>query len=165
MEFKIGDLAVYPGYGVGKIVNVECKEIMGATTEFLSIELLENGSKLMVPKLSAAKKGLRPIVTANDTDKIIDILQSERTAEDKKLDTQTWNRRHREYTERIKTGSLYEIAQVFRDLYLLKADKELSFGEKKMLETAKGLLVKEMSIATNVSEDTMGEKVEQFFQA
>ena len=67
-------------------------------------------------------------------------------------DNQTWNRRYREYMEKIKTGSVYDVAEVLRDLYLLRVEKELSFGERKMLDTAKGLLLKELSIAKNTDE-------------
>src|SRR5258708_6060223 len=75
-----------------------------------------------------------------------------------KIDNQTWNRRYREYMEKIKTGSVYEIAEVLRDLFLLKVDKELSFGERKMLDTARNLLLKELSLAT--SKDDLEQQAE-----
>ncbi|MEE6248972.1 MAG: CarD family transcriptional regulator [Bdellovibrionota bacterium] len=161
--FGIGDLAVYPGYGVGKIVDIETKEICGSMTEFLAIELIENGSKLFVPKAAAKSKGLRPIIGEDEVENILTVLQTERTAKEKKLDTQTWNRRHREYMEKIKTGSVIEIAQVMRDLYILQGEKELSSGEKNMLDQAKGLLVREVSIATNTDESEVEEEIRSVF--
>ena len=79
------------------------------------------------------------------------------------MDTQTWNRRHREYTQKIKTGSVHEIAKVIRDLSVLKGDKELSFGERKMLESAQGLLVKEISIAKSRTEDAVLSELNELF--
>ncbi|MGB1275287.1 MAG: CarD family transcriptional regulator, partial [Nannocystaceae bacterium] len=82
---------------------------------------------------------------------------------DEKISTATWNRRYREYMEKIKTGSLLEIASVLRDLYLLKSDKELSFGERKMLDTARSLLVQELSIAKSIDEETVTTEIEAIF--
>ena len=79
------------------------------------------------------------------------------------VDSTTWNRRYREYMEKIKTGSIFEVAEVLRDLYLLKHDKDLSFGERKMLDTAKALLVKELSIARDMAEDEVEAEFTQIF--
>ena len=148
MEFKVGDHAVYPGYGVGCISEIEVKEIMGTKLEFYKVQILETGLKVMIPKNNVVSVGLRPIISKDEAAKVIDILK----ITDVKIDTQTWNRRYREYMEKIKTGSVYEIAEVLRDLFLLKADKELSFGERKMLDNARGLLMKELSLAVNREE-------------
>ena len=82
---------------------------------------------------------------------------------DVELATQTWNRRYREYMDKIKTGSAFEVAEVLRDLYLLRGDKDLSYGERKMLDTAMGLLVKEISLARKVEEDAVVAQIEQIF--
>jgi CarD family transcriptional regulator len=79
------------------------------------------------------------------------------------VDSATWNRRYREYMEKIKTGSVFEIAEVLRDLYLLKFDKDLSFGERKMLDTARNLLIKELSLAKGVNEDDIETDLKQIF--
>ena len=76
---------------------------------------------------------------------------------------ETWNRRYREYMEKIKTGSVFEIAEVLRDLYLLKFDKDLSFGERKMLDTARNLLIKELSLAKGVNEDDIEGDLKSIF--
>ena len=157
--FKAGDHAVYPGHGVGKVVAVEVKEIMGTKIEFYSVQILETGLKIMVPKTSVNQVGLRPIISEEEAEKVISILK----IKDVKIDTQTWNRRYREYMEKIKTGSVYEIAEVLRDLFLLKVDKELSFGERKMLDTARGLLMKELTLAVKNVSLTQEEEVRQIF--
>ncbi|MCB0407095.1 MAG: CarD family transcriptional regulator, partial [Bdellovibrionales bacterium] len=133
VTFKVGDNAVYPGHGVGEVTAIETKEIMGSKHSFYSIKIIESGMKIMVPTNNAASVGLRPIISKKEASKVLDIL----TETNVKIDNQTWNRRYREYMEKIKTGSVYEIAEVLRDLFVLKVEKELSFGERKMLDTAR----------------------------
>jgi CarD family transcriptional regulator len=159
LEFKVGDHAVYPGYGVGLIAGIDVKEIMGTKLEFYAVQILETGLKVMIPKSNVASVGLRPIISKDEAAKVIEILK----VTDVKIDNQTWNRRYREYMEKIKTGSVYEIAEVLRDLFLLKADKELSFGERKMLDNARGLLMKELSLAVDKVELSSQEEVRAIF--
>jgi CarD family transcriptional regulator len=158
-EFMAGDHAVYPGHGVGKVLAIESKEIMGTKLEFYAVQIIETGLKVMVPKNNVSSVGLRPIISKTEADKVIDILK----VTDVKIDNQTWNRRYRDYMEKIKTGSVYEIAEVLRDLFLLKVDKELSFGERKMLDTARGLLMKELSLAVDKQELESQEEVRAIF--
>ncbi|MBT4761436.1 MAG: CarD family transcriptional regulator [Bdellovibrionaceae bacterium] len=156
MDFSVGDNAVYPGHGVGKVVAIETKEILGSEQVFYSVQIIETGMKIMVPESNARNVGLRPIIDEEDTGKVIEILKNK----DVKIDKQTWNRRYREYSEKIKTGSIYEIATVLRDLYVLNDDKELSFGERKMLNTTRALLLKELSLATteeNLQKNDLGQ--------
>lgn len=148
VSFNVGDNAVYPGYGVGQITAIETKEISGTRLTFYSLKIIDTGMKIMVPKHNAEAVGLRPIISRDEASKVIEILKEKEI----RVDNQTWNRRYREYMEKIKTGSVYEIAEVLRDLFLLKVDKELSFGERKMLDTARGLLLKELSLATSADE-------------
>lgn len=147
-QFKTGEYAVYPGYGVGRIDKIEAKEILGTKHEFYSIIILETGMKVMIPATNLKSVGLRPLISKEEASKVVEILKDKNV----KIDTQTWNRRYREYTDKINTGSVFEIAEVLRDLYLLKVDKELSFGEKKMLEKAKNYLVKELNLASDVKD-------------
>lgn len=144
-QFKVGDNAVYPGHGVGKIVANETKEILGRKQTFYTVQILENGMKIMIPQDNVDSVGLRPIISKEEASKVIGILREKNA----KIDNQTWNRRYREYMEKIKTGSVFEIAEVLRDLFILKLDKELSFGERKMLDTARSLLLKELKLATD----------------
>jgi CarD family transcriptional regulator len=143
VTFKVGDNAVYPGHGVGRVVAVEVKEILGTKKEFYSVQMIETGMKIMIPKDNVKSVGLRPIISDIEAEKVIDILKQKNI----KVDTQTWNRRYREYMDKIKTGSVYEIAEVLRDLFVLRIDKELSFGEKRMLENARALLRKELELS------------------
>ena len=158
-EFVVGDNAVYPGHGVGEVTSIETKEIMGSKHVFYSIRILESGMKIMVPKSNVAAVGLRPIISKVEAGKVLEILKQKNV----KIDNQTWNRRYREYMEKIKTGSVYEIAEVLRDLFLLRVDKELSFGERKMLDTARSLLLKELSLATSQNELSEEEEVKAIF--
>ena len=154
--FKVGDLAVYPAQGVGLIEAIEYRDVMGCNQKFYIMKILGNGMKIMVPTDSAASVGLREIIPAEDIPKVYAILRNK----DVTIDRQTWNKRYRDYLEKIKTGSVFEIASVLRDLFMLKVDKNLSFGERKMMDTAKSLLVKEISVASK-SEET---KIEQDLQ-
>lgn len=141
IEFKVGDNAVYAGSGVGQIIAIEAKELCGIKQTFYRFQLFNSNVEALVPIHNPESK-LRPIITKDDAQKVISIVQKK----DVKVDKQTWNRRYREYMEKIKTGSLYEIAEVFRDLYILRREKELSHGEKKMLELARSYLFRELQI-------------------
>lgn len=143
--FKVGDNAVYPGYGVVKITGVEKKEFFGTEEIFYTVNVEESGAKVMVPQKRVDVVGLRHIINKNEASEVLNILKEK----DSKIDNQTWNRRYREYMEKIKTGSVFEIAEVLRDLFVLKVDKDLSFGERKMLDTARGLLLKELKLAAD----------------
>lgn len=159
--FKVGDHAVYPGHGVGRVAAVETKEILGTMHMFYSLLILETGMKIMIPKSNVESVGLRPIISKEEAEKVIEILK----VKEVKIDNQTWNRRYREYMEKIKTGSVFEIAEVLRDLFLLKVDKELSFGERKMLDTARNLLLKELTLATSQDELFSDDEVKHIFGA
>jgi len=148
--FKVGDLAVYPAHGVGRIERIEMREIAGSQESFLIIRILENNMIIMVPSSNTSSVGLREIVNSDEVSKIFSILQKSDKSVD---DGQTWNRRYRDYMDKIKSGSVFEIAEVFRDLSTINRVKELSFGEKKMLDTARSLLVKEISLAENMKEE------------
>ena len=148
--FKVGDLAVYPAHGVGLIERIEEREIAGSQENFFIIRILENNMIIMVPSSNTTSVGLRQIVNSKEVSKIFSILQKNDRSVD---DGQTWNRRYRDYMDKIKSGSVFEIAEVFRDLSTIKRDKELSFGERKMLDTAQSLLVKEISLAKNMKEE------------
>ena len=159
MGFKVGDMAVYPGHGVGMVEGVETRDIAGTRQTFYVLKILENGMTVMVPTTNADAIGMRELITADEVAVIYDVLQER----DVDLDKQTWNRRYREYMAKIKTGSPYEVARVLRDLYILKGDKNLSFGERKMFDTAKGLLVKELAIAGREQEDVVEARIQEIF--
>jgi CarD family transcriptional regulator len=148
LSFKVGDNAVYPSHGVGVIKRIEEKVVSGKKKSFYVLQVIENGMTIMVPTDNTAGVGLRSLISKTEVEDIYDILRDKAV----KIDRTTWNRRYREYMEKIKTGSVKEIAEVLRNLYLLKNSKDLSFGEKKMFDTAKNLLVKEISMSSRVTE-------------
>jgi CarD family transcriptional regulator len=158
-QFEVGDKAVYPAHGVAEVTGIETKEISGNKHTFYILRILENGMRIMVPTKNVGAVGLRQVVNRSEVKEVYDILRSREMA----VEGQTWNRRYREYMEKIKTGSVFEIAEVLRDLSLLKNDKELSFGERKMLDTAKTLLIKELAVAKSAKEEKIARELEEIF--
>ena len=152
-EFAIGDKAVYPSQGVAEVIGIERKEVHGKVQSFYVLHGLETGLRILVPTDKADQVGLRRIAGREEIAEVMEILRDKEIH----IDRQTWNRRYRGFMEKIKSGSLFEVAEVFRDLYRLKGMKPLSFGERRMLDTARGLIVQELSVAR--SADT--HKVEQ----
>ncbi|OAG27395.1 CarD family transcriptional regulator [Thermodesulfatator autotrophicus] len=153
--FSVGDMAVYPAHGVGVIEAEEKKVIGGKEKIFYVMRILDNDMTVLIPKDNIDRIGLRNIISKEETEKVYSILQEK----DVSLNHQTWNRRYREYMEKIKSGSIFELAQVLRDLYLISYDKQLSFGERRMLETAKSLLIKELSLAEGKPEAEIEDKI------
>ena len=158
-QFAVGDKAVYPVHGVAEVVALESREIGGNKTSVYILKIIDTGMKIMVPMTNAVTVGLRDLITSKQVKEVYEILKSR----DIPRDTQTWNRRYREYMEKIKTGSVFEIAEVMRDLCVLRVTKDLSFGERKMLETARGLLIKELALAKGVGEDKIGAEIDAIF--
>jgi CarD family transcriptional regulator len=159
LDFKIGDLAVYPAHGVGVIEKIESQEISGFCQDFYVMRILENDMIIMIPTTNVSNVGLREIIEQSEVPRLYTILKKR----DIVVDNQTWNRRYREYMEKIKTGSVFEVAEVYRDLLMLKLEKELSFGERKMLDTAGNLLVKEISLAKKVREEQVKKDLDRIF--
>ncbi len=160
-DFKIGDKAVYPAHGVAEVIGVDNKEINGQICAFYVLKVLDNEMQIMVPKAKAEQVGLRAVATSDEVEEVFDILREQ----DVVIDKQTWNRRYRGFMEKIKTGSLFEVAEVYRDLYRLKSSKVLSFGERRMLDTARSLLIRELAIAKGVPEDKVAAEIETIFAA
>ena len=157
--FKVGDLAVYPAHGVGLIERIESREISDCRQDFYVMRILDNGMIIMIPTNNVENVGLREIIEHTEVPKLYSILKKR----DVPIDNQTWNRRYREYMDKIKTGSVFEVAEVYRDLLILKVEKDLSFGERKMLDTARNLLVKEISLAKKVGEEQVEKELDKIF--
>lgn len=157
--FNIGDLAVYPAHGVGIIEKIESQEISGCRQDFYIMRILENGMKIMIPTGNVENVGLREIIGETEVAELYSILMKR----DIPPDNQSWNRRYREYMEKIKTGSVFEVAEVYRDLLMLRVEKDLSFGERKLLDTARSLLVKEISLARNVEVGEVERDLDRIF--
>ncbi len=160
-EFKVGDVAVYPAHGVGKVSSIEEREIAGSTQRFYILKILDSGMTIMVPTANVRNVGLREVINEGEVEAVYAILRER----DISINEQTWNRRYREYMDKIKTGSVYEIAEVLRDLMLLRYEKELSFGERKMLDTARSLIIKELAIAQDEDETAIADEIDKIFEA
>ena len=158
-QFKVGDRAVYPAQGVAEVVNIEEKDIAGSRQSFYILRILDTDRKIMVPIRNADAVGLRQVISEQQTLEIFEILRERPSTSDH----QTWNRRYRGFMDKIKTGSIYDVAEVLRDLYRLKTDKQLSYGERRMLETARGLIGKEVAIARAQTEEAVKQEIEAIF--
>lgn len=158
MSFSIGDYAVCPGHGVAQVCDIEQRDLGGEIKDFYILKTVSNGMTVMVPTDSLT--GIRPLVTKEDALEVYELLKDH----DIKIDNSTWNRRYREYSNKIKTGSLIEIAEVLRALFLLKDKKNLSFGEKKMLDQCRDLLSQEISLSNGEQKELIDDKINQCFE-
>jgi CarD family transcriptional regulator len=158
-KFKVGDKAVYPRQGVGEVIRIVELDIAGRREMFYELRILDTNRTVKIPVMNAAAVGLRQLVGEGEIKEIFDILKERTIA----FDNQTWNRRYRGFMDKIKTGSIYDVAEVVRDLYRLKTDKQLSFGERRMLDEARSLIVKEIAIARGHTEEKVKNEIEAIF--
>ncbi|MCA9528831.1 MAG: CarD family transcriptional regulator [Myxococcales bacterium] len=156
MSFKVGDKAVHPAHGVGEVTSVETKAIAGSEKRFYVLKILESGMTVMVPVDGVERLGLRGVIARKDVKGVLAELQKDEIA----VKSQPWNRRYREYTEMLNSGSPIEVAKVLRDLSRLRGEKELSFGERRLLEHARNLLVTELALARRCKEERVDEEID-----
>jgi len=159
-EFKVGDLAVYPAHGVGKIEAIEKKVVGGSEHDFYVMKIFENSMVIMIPVWNVEQVGLRDVIHKDNIADVYDVISKDC---EMIIDKQAWNRRHKEYMDKIRTGSIYDVAEVYRDLSILKNAKDLSFGERKLYDTAQILLVSELSTASGKGQEVILSKIESFF--
>ena len=143
MQFKVGDKAVYPAHGVGVIKGIESRIIGGTNQDFYVLQILSSGATLMVPTTGCERSGMRGLICDSQVENVYKVLRSPG-----KVSHTTWNRRFREFNDKLRTGSVGDIAEVLRDLCSLKGDKDLSYGEKKMMDKALSMLVSEISASS-----------------
>ena len=161
VQFSVGDMAVYQGQGIGQITGIGQMQVGPSTVDVYTLRLVENGTTIRIPISKANSVGLRELIDPVEIPGVYEILkEAGRKPEDK-----PWNRRYRAYMDKLKTGSVHEIARVLRDLYRLKGDKDLSYGERKMLDQARNLLVKELSLASRRDETEVAQELEELFAA
>lgn len=162
--FKVGDVVVYPIHGVARITAIKPENIGGIDQLCYILETeLKTASPKPVIKLPVAKaeaNRVRKIVDEQETPQVIDVLKRRGM----KTDSQTWNRRNREYQEKMRTGDIFKAAEVFRDLSLLKETKDLSHGERRLFDQARNLLIKELSIARKTGEKEIEEMLATIFR-
>ena len=147
MDYKIGDKVVYPNHGVGIIEQINFGVMNGRTEKYYMLKIYSSGLKVMVPASNAISVGLRPVIRNGETLKVLGFLEK-----GKPNSHHDWKHRFKENSERMRTGSLLEVAAVLKGLLLLSQSKPLSFREKKMLERARYLLVSELAMAKNTEE-------------
>ena len=157
--FKVGDLAVYPTQGVGVIEAIESRDVGGANQDFYILRIVDGDMKIMVPVTNADMVGMRTPISKKKVSSVYGLLE-ERVDLGK---IASWSRRQREYSEKIKSGDLFEVAEVLRELYQIKEDKELSYGEKKFLEQARRLVVKEVAMVEGAKEEKVVARLEDIF--
>jgi CarD family transcriptional regulator len=148
IDFEIGDHVVYPHHGAGQVLKKEDKEILGEVRQYLTIKILHNDMTVMVPCENAGKAGLRRIIDAETVKKVLGVLSDDISEMPK-----NWNRRFKHNRDKIKTGDIYELAEVVRNLAIREQDKGLSTGEKQMYTRAKKILASELMYALEKSED------------
>ncbi len=146
--YKVGDKVVYPHHGAGTVVKREQREVLGEKREYLTIKILHNDMTVNVPAENAERVGLRKVIDEEAVKKVVKYLTSGGTEMPK-----NWNRRFKHNRDKMKTGDIYELAEVVRNLSLRDGEKGLSTGEKQMYVKAKKILASELMYAKNLSED------------
>jgi len=146
--FKIGDKVVYPMHGAGVIEAIEEKEVLGERNKYYILRLPVGDMKVMVPIMTSREAGLREVVGKDEIKKVFWILKGTSTAM-----SANWNRRYRANLEKIKSGDIFEVAEVVRNLIRREKEKALSSGEKKMLENARQILISELALAIELEEE------------
>lgn len=154
--FKIGDKIVYPMHGVGEIEGIEKKVILGKRNEYYLITIINNGMKVMIPVNNAKEIGIRSIISKKDIKKVMTILSTE--AENIEED---WKIRYQNNIDKVKSGSIFEVAEVARDLYRRGNEKELSIMERKLYENAYQLITYEIALSKNVDIEEAGNIVSE----
>jgi CarD family transcriptional regulator len=148
IDFEVGDNVVYPHHGAGQVVKKEAKEILGEVRQYLTIKILHNDMTVMVPCENAGKAGLRRVIDEDTVKKVLAVLSDDVSEMPK-----NWNRRFKHNRDKIKTGDIYELAEVVRNLAIREQDKGLSTGEKQMYTRAKKILASELMYALDKDEE------------
>ena len=141
IEYEVGDFVVYPHHGAGKVLKKEIKEMIGEKREYLTIKILHNDMTVMVPTENAGVAGLRRVIDEEAVEKVLGVLR-----DDVSVMPKNWNRRFKHNRDKIKTGDVYELAEVVRNLAIRESDKGLSTGEKQMYTRAKKILASELHV-------------------
>lgn len=159
--FAIDDLVVYPAQGVGRVERIESHDIGGAKAEFYIVRILINSVTVMVPVKNALNVGLRKLSTPERGQDIFAFLRDR--SDFTGYTGQNWNRRYREYSEKLKSGDLKDVAYVLKELMLISKEKELSFGERRLLEHATSLLTLELAYAMSKTQDEIRDLIHDLF--
>ena len=148
IDYAVGDHVVYPHHGAGKVLKKEMREVLGEKRQYLTIKILHNDMTVMVPCENAGKAGLRRVIDEEAVQKVLGVLRDDVSQMPK-----NWNRRFKHNRDKIKTGDVYELAEVVRNLAIRESEKGLSTGEKQMYTRAKKILASELMYALDMEED------------
>ena len=152
--FNVGDYIVYPMHGAGTIDAIEEKDILGEKQSYYILKM-PGEVKVMVPTSKAEQIGVRNVIDKTSADKVFEILEEDQTEM-----SMNWNKRYRDNMDKMKSGDIYEVADVVRNLSFKQKEKGLSTGEKKMLNNAKQILVSELVLAEHATQDVIEEEIE-----
>jgi CarD family transcriptional regulator len=159
VTYKVGDKVVYPHHGAGKVLKKEKKEMLGETREYLTIKILHNDMTVMVPSDSAGRAGLRRVIGEDDVARVLSVLRDDISQMPK-----NWNRRFKHNRDKMKTGDVFELAEVVRNLAIRDFEKGLSTGEKQMFTRAKKILSSELMYALDMDEKEAEEYLDDLLE-
>ena len=155
MDFKVGDNVIYPHHGAAVILSRETRDAFGESREYLNLKTAHGDLKLSVPVDKVDEVGMRPPIDEDDVEDLFELLGKKDIRE-----PANWSRRFKNHQEKLKSGDIYQVAEVVRNLALRDRDKGLSAGEKSMLDKSRQILISELSISMDVTEDAALEQVE-----
>jgi CarD family transcriptional regulator, regulator of rRNA transcription len=159
VKYKVGDKVVYPHHGAGKVLKKEKKEVLGAVREYLTIKILHNDMTVMVPTDSAGRAGLRRVIGESAVKQVLSVLRDDISQMPK-----NWNRRFKHNRDKMKTGDIFELAEVVRNLAIRDFEKGLSTGEKQMFTRAKKILSSELMYALDMDESDAEAYLDQLLE-
>jgi CarD family transcriptional regulator len=159
VNYKVGDKVVYPHHGAGKVLKKEKKEMIGEVREYLTIKILHNDMTVMVPSDSAGRAGLRRVIGEEEVERVLAVLR-----EDMSQMPKNWNRRFKHNRDKMKTGDVFELAEVVRNLAIRDFEKGLSTGEKQMFTRAKKILASELMYALDMEESQAEEYLDDLLE-
>jgi CarD family transcriptional regulator len=159
IEYKVGDKVVYPHHGAGKVLKKEKKEMLGERREYLTIKILHNDMTVMVPSDSAGRAGLRRVIGEEEVERVLAVLRDDLSQMPK-----NWNRRFKHNRDKMKTGDVFELAEVVRNLGIRDFEKGLSTGEKQMFTRAKKILASELMYALDMEEKVAEEYLDDLIE-
>jgi CarD family transcriptional regulator len=159
VNYKVGDKVVYPHHGAGKVLKKERKEVLGEAREYLTIKILHNDMTVMVPSDSCGRAGLRRVIGEDDVERVLSVLRDDISQMPK-----NWNRRFKHNRDKMKTGDVFELAEVVRNLAIRDFQKGLSTGEKQMFTRAKKILSSELMYALDMDEKEAEEYLDDLLE-
>ncbi|GMT43149.1 MAG: CarD family transcriptional regulator [bacterium] len=160
-DIKKGAMVFYPAYGVGVVENIGKVEKTESAAPFYTIRIQESGMVIRVPAMNAKRIGIRPVIKRNEVPKVLRTLKDKVKVQN----APNWHKRQKNYIDRVKSGSALELAQILRELTQIQSNKELSFGEQRMYDNVRQLLITEIAEAKGIKKDTAGKLVDKAFDS